>query len=155
MNANHNLPGMQWELINLTNAYTFRLIINGTGLQTRQFTSSYDNTNFILNSYSETKRYVTYPSTLSSSAVPGHSYPTNPYSEDLFLTLCDIFSFGLNSFDKLTEIQLGVELSTRSMSVQDRFARLASCPSSCMSFQVRPACQRQTVCPNRVLLPKP
>lgn len=96
------------------------MIISGTGLQTRQFTSSYDNTNFILNSYPETKRYVTFPNLLSSSAVAGHSYPTNPYSEDLFLTLCDIFSFGLDSFNKLTEIQLGVELSTRSLSVSDR-----------------------------------
>jgi hypothetical protein len=103
-----------------------RLIISGTGLQTRQFTSSYDNTNFILNSYTETKQYVAYPNLLSSSAVPGHSYPTNPYSEDLFLTLCDIFSFGLDSFDKLTEIQLGMELSTRSMAVQDRYGQPVS-----------------------------
>ena len=100
--------------------FFFRLIINGTGLQTRQFTSSYDNTNFILNSYSETKQYVTYPTILSSSALPGRSYTTNPYSEDLFLTLCDIFSFGLDSFEKLTEIQLGIELSTRSLAVEDR-----------------------------------
>ena len=98
-----------------------RLIISGTGLQTRQFTSSYDNTNFILNSYSETKQYVTYPTILSSSALPGRSYTTNPYSEDLFLTLCDIFSFGLDSFEKLTEIQLGIELSTRSLAVEDRY----------------------------------
>ena len=104
----------------VTYQFFFRLIISGTGLQTRQFTSSYDNTNFILNSYSETKQYVTYPTILSSSALPGRSYTTNPYSEDLFLTLCDIFSFGLDSFEKLTEIQLGIELSTRSLAVEDR-----------------------------------
>ena len=52
--------------------------------------------------------------------MPGRSYTTNPYSEDLFLTLCDIFSFGLDSFEKLTEIQLGIELSTRSLAVEDR-----------------------------------
>ena len=63
---------------------------------------------------------MTYPTILSSSALPGRSYTTNPYSEDLFLTLCDIFSFGLDSFEKLTEIQLGIELSTRSLAVEDR-----------------------------------
>eukprot|EP00092_Neocalanus_flemingeri_P012109 GFUD01013057.1.p1 GENE.GFUD01013057.1~~GFUD01013057.1.p1 ORF type:complete len:938 (+),score=189.35 GFUD01013057.1:31-2814(+) len=103
-----------------------RLIINGTGLQTRQFASSYDNTNFILNSYNETKQYVTFPTMLSSSAVEGYSYPTNPYSEDLFLTICDVFSFGLDSFDKLTEIQFGIELSTRSTNVQDRYGQPVS-----------------------------
>ena len=118
---NHNYPGpVLLGFDSVTYQFSSRLIINGTGLQTRQFTSSYDNTNFILNSYSETKQYVTYPTILSSSALPGRSYTTNPYSEDLFLTLCDIFSFGLDSFEKLTEIQLGIELSTRSLAVEDR-----------------------------------
>ena len=69
---------------------------------------------------------MTYPKILSSSAVPGRSYTTNPYSEDLFLTLSDIFSFGLDSFEKLTEIQLGIELSTRSLAVEDRYGQPVS-----------------------------
>ena len=55
-----------------------------------------------------------------------YSYPTNPYSEDLFLTLCDVFSFGLDSFEKLTEIQFGPELSTRSTNIQDRYGQPVS-----------------------------
>ena len=69
---------------------------------------------------------MTYPKILSSSALPGRSYTTNPYSEDLFLTLSDIFSFGLDSFEKLTEIQLGIELSTRSLAVEDRYGQPVS-----------------------------
>ena len=103
-----------------------KLVINGSGLRTRQFASSYDNTNFILNSYLETKSYIVFPTILSSSAVENFSIPTNPYSEDLFLTLCDIFSFGLDSFEKLTEIQLGPELSTRSTNCQDRYGQPVS-----------------------------
>ena len=101
-------------------------MINGTSLRTRQFASSYDNTNFILNSYNETKSYVVYPTILSSGAVENFSYQTNPYSEDLFLTVCDLFSFGLDSYEKLTEIQLGPELSTRSTNIQDRFGQPVS-----------------------------
>ena len=103
-----------------------KLILSGTCLQTRQFASSYDNTHFILNSYEETKSYIVYPTILSSSAVENYSYPTNPYSEDLFLTLCDVFSFGLDSFEKLTEIQFGPELSTRSTNIQDRYGQPVS-----------------------------
>ena len=103
-----------------------KLILSGTCLQTRQFASSYDNTHFILNSYDETKSYIIYPTILSSSAVENYSYPTNPYSEDLFLTLCDVFSFGLDSFEKLTEIQFGPELSTRSTNIQDRYGQPVS-----------------------------
>ena len=105
-----------------------RLVVSGTGLQTRQFAaqSSYANTNFILNSYRETQPYLTFPPALSASALPGFSYQTQPYSEDLFLTLCDVFSLGDNSFAKLTEIQFGVELSSRSLATQDRHGRPVS-----------------------------
>ena len=103
-----------------------KLVISGTSLHTRQFASSYDNTNFILNSYEETKSYIVYPTILSSSAVEGFSYQTNPYSEDLFLTLCDLFSFGLDSYEKLTELQLGPELSTRSIKIADRYGQPVS-----------------------------
>ena len=103
-----------------------KLIVSGTCLQTRQFASSYDNTHFILNSYEEMKSYISYPTILSSSAVEQYSYPTNPYSEDLFLTLCDVFSFGLDSFEKLTEIQFGPELSTRSTNIHDRYGQPVS-----------------------------
>ena len=103
-----------------------KLVVNGTNLKTRQFASSYDNTHFILNSYQETKSYITFPTILSTSAVESFSYPTNPYSEDLFLTLADTFSFGLNSFEKLTEIQFGPELSSRSTNIYDRYGQPVS-----------------------------
>ena len=63
----------------------------------------------IFSSLAETQSYEKYPVILSSLAHE-ENYATKAYSENIQLQLCDLFSFGRNSFEKLIEIQFSVEL---------------------------------------------
>ena len=58
----------------------------------------------IFSSLAETHLYEKYPVILSSLAHE-ENYATTAYSENIQLQLCDLFSFGRNSFEKLIEIQ--------------------------------------------------
>lgn len=63
----------------------------------------------ILNSFVEMQSYEKFPEILSSSAHK-KNYRTKAYSENIQLQLCDLFSFGRDSFEKLTKIQFSMEL---------------------------------------------
>ena len=63
----------------------------------------------IFSSLAETQSYEKYPVILSSLAHE-ENYATEAYSENIQLQLCDLFSFGRNSFEKLLEIQFSIEL---------------------------------------------
>ena len=63
----------------------------------------------IFNSFVEMQSYEKFPEILSSSAHE-KNYKTKAYSENIQLQLCDLFSFGRGSFEKLTKIQFSLEL---------------------------------------------
>ena len=64
----------------------------------------------IFNSFNETQNYEKFPEILSSSAHE-ENYKTKAYSENILLQMCDLFSFGRDSFEKLTKIQFSRELT--------------------------------------------
>ena len=59
----------------------------------------------IFNSFVENQSYEKFPQILSSGAHE-ENYKTKAYSENIQLQLCDLFSFGRDSFEKLTKISL-------------------------------------------------
>ena len=63
----------------------------------------------IFRSIAQTQGYEKYPEILSSVAHK-KNYATKAYSENIPLQLCDLFSFGRNSFEKLKEIHFSTEL---------------------------------------------
>ena len=103
-----------------------RLIINGTNLKTEEYARRVDGSIALLNSTNATREYLDYPALLSTS-VDAEDNPYLEFSEKLPLadylleTVCDMFdNFGLDSFEKLTEIQFGPELSRKGLRTQER-----------------------------------
>ena len=64
----------------------------------------------IFNSYVETQSYEKFPEILSSSAHE-KNYKTKAYSDHFLKQMCDLFSFGRDSFENLTKIQFSAELN--------------------------------------------
>ena len=112
-----------------------KLVISGTGLKTREFADEKAGTYFLFNYNFDALEYFNYPGLLSSSLYGSpDSEPTQIFSDDLMGVLSVVFNnFGKDSFAKLTEIQLGPELSNKSIG-DNVGARLfhgigMSCPS--------------------------
>ena len=89
------------------------LIFGLTDISTERSSDRKDNVlkgdqKLIFNSFVEMQSYEKFPEILSSSAHE-ENYRTKAYSENIQLQLCDLFSFGRDSFEKLTKMELDLD----------------------------------------------